>query len=64
MASILVMQSDAQMPSITLTGQHLMVLLMQLLLIPSLLQLPTGTSFQHQRVNTDFICGEVHGLSP
>ena len=44
------MQSDAQMPSIILTGQHLMALLMQLSLQPNLLQLPTDTSFQHQRV--------------
>jgi len=64
MASILVMRSDAQMPSVTLMGQHLMALLMQLSLIPNLLQLPTGTSFQHQRVNTDLIRGEVCGLSP
>lgn len=58
------MKSDAQVPSVTPTGQHLIALLMQLSLIPNLLQLPTGTSFQHQRVNTDLICGEVHGLSP
>jgi len=64
MASIFVMKSDAQVPSVTPTGQHLIALLMQLSLIPNLLQLPTGTSFQHQRVNTDLICGEVHGLSP
>ena len=64
MASIFVMKSDAQVPSITPMGQHLIALLMQLSLIPNLLQLPTGTSFQHQRVNTDLICGEVHGLSP
>ena len=64
MASIFVMKSDAQVPSVTPTGQHLIALLMQLSLIPNLLQLPTGTSLKHQRVNTDLICGEVHGLSP